>query len=183
MTKKKEKIIHILEKTGVLQFGDFTLASGAKSKYYIDLRILPNFPKEFNQLVEIAIDYIQREIGGLEGVVGIPLAAIPFATLIAHKLQKPYYILRKKPKKHGLQKLLEGEIEEGQKILLVDDLISSGFSKIEAIKALREEGATVEDLFVFIDRTPEGVKSFEKEQNVTVHYLINAKDILARVKD
>ncbi len=115
-------------------------------------------------------------------MVAIPLAGIPFGTMIANQLRKPFYILRKEPKKHGLKKLIEGEIKNGQKILLVDDLISNGFSKLFAINALREEGANVENLFVFIDRTPEGLADFEKEHLLKVHFLINAKDIIARAK-
>jgi len=180
--KTKDNIMKTLEKTGALKFGDFTLASGAKSKYYIDLRIIPNFPEEFNSLIDEAVSYITKHFPDIEGIVGIPMAAIPFGTLIAHKLKKPYYILRKEPKKHGLKKMIEGEITKGQKILLVDDLVSSGFSKAFAITALREEGATVEDLFVFIDRS-EGLADFEKEQSIKVHYLINAKDILDKVKE
>jgi orotate phosphoribosyltransferase len=180
--KTKDNIMKTLEKTGALKFGDFTLASGAKSKYYIDLRIIPNFPEEFNSLVEEAVSYITKHFPDIEGIVGIPMAAIPFGTLIAHKLNKPYYILRKEPKKHGLKKMIEGEITKGQKILLVDDLVSSGFSKAFAITALREEGATVTDLFVFIDRS-EGLADFEKEHAINVHYLINAKDILDKVKE
>ena len=146
------------------------------------MRIIPNFPKEFEELIYHAVAYIKATIPDLEGVVGIPLAAMPFGTLIAYKLNLPYYILRKEPKKHGLKKMLEGEIKKGQKILLVDDLISSGFSKLAAINALRDEGAKVEDLFVFIYRTPEGLTDFEKEHNITVHYLVNAKDILEKAQ-
>ncbi|NHJ33340.1 MAG: orotate phosphoribosyltransferase [Asgard group archaeon] len=178
----KDNIIKTLEKTGALKFGDFTLASGTKSKYYIDLRIIPNFPEEFNILIDEAVSYITKHFPDIEGIVAIPMAAIPFGTLIAHKLNKPYYILRKEPKKHGLKKMIEGEITKGQKILLVDDLVSSGFSKAFAITALREEGATVDDLFVFIDRS-KGLADFEKEQSIKVHYLINAKDILDKVKE
>ncbi len=177
----KDKIIKTLEKTGALKFGDFTLASGAKSKYYIDLRIIPNFPEEFNALIDEAVNYISKHFPDIEGIVAIPMAAIPFGTLIAHKLKKPYYILRKEPKDHGLKKMIEGEITKGQKILLIDDLVSSGFSKAFAITALREEGATVDNLFVFIDRS-EGLAEFENEQSIKVHYLINAKDILDKVK-
>ncbi|MFW9922168.1 MAG: orotate phosphoribosyltransferase [Candidatus Thorarchaeota archaeon] len=178
----KESVFTILEKTGALKFGDFTLASGAKSKYYIDMRIIPNFPEEFEIIIDEAVEYIKENCKDIEGVVGIPLAAIPFASLIAYKLKKPYYILRKEPKDHGLKKMVEGEIKPGQKILLVDDLISSGFSKLFAIEAMREEGAKVEDLFVFIDRTPEGLVEFEKEQAIKVHYLVNAKEILERAE-
>ena len=180
-TNTKETLFEILETTGALKFGDFTLASGAKSKYYIDLRIIPNFPEQFDKMVDEAVKYIQKTFPEVEGIVGIPMAAIPYGTLIAHKLKKPYYILRKEPKKHGLKKMLEGTIKEGQKILLIDDLISSGFSKSFAIKALKDEGANVLDLFVFIDRSP-GLEEFEKENSIKVHYLINVKDILAKVE-
>ena len=71
----KDQIITTLKKTGALKFGDFTLASGAKSKYYIDLRILPNFPNEFEILIDIALDYIKQNIADIEGIVAIPLAA------------------------------------------------------------------------------------------------------------
>jgi orotate phosphoribosyltransferase len=179
----KDQIITTLKETGALKFGDFTLASGAKSKYYIDLRILPNFPKEFEILIDIALDYIKKNITDIEGIVAIPLAAMPFGALLAYKLNKPFYILRKEPKKHGLKKMIEGEIKPSQKILLVDDLISSGFSKVFAINALRDEGADVKNLFVFIDRTPEGLAECEKEQSIKVHYLLNVKDLLAQVKE
>jgi len=157
------------------------LASGEKSKYYIDLRIIPNFPEAFEKLIGFAVQYLQKSCPETKGVVAIPLAGIPFGTLIAFQLHKPFYILRKEPKKHGLKKLIEGEIKEGQKILLVDDLISSGFSKLFAINALREEGAIVENLFVFINRTQEGFADFEKNHNLKLHYLINAEDILSKV--
>jgi orotate phosphoribosyltransferase len=179
-TQQKEKVISVLEKTGALKFGDFTLASGAKSTYYIDLRIIPNFPKEFEQLIDEAVTYLQKNKIVFDAIVGIPMAAVPFATLLAYKLKKPYYILRKEPKKHGLKKMIEGTIKKGTTILLVDDLISSGFSKVYAIEALREEEAVVEHLFVYIDRTPEGLQEFEKEQDIQVHYLLNAKDLLAK---
>jgi len=180
LTPPKMKIFEILEKTGALQFGDFTLASGAKSKYYIDLRIIPNFPEEFAALVAEAVNYLEEHGVDFEGIAAIPLAAMPFGTLLAYQMKKPFYILRKEPKKHGLKKMVEGVLRKGQKILLVDDLISSGFSKVFALKALREEGAEVTDMFVFIDRTPEGLAAFEQGHNIKVHYLVNAKEILAR---
>jgi len=98
--------------------------------------------------------------------------------MIANKLNKPFYILRKEPKKYGLKKMIEGEIKKGQKILLVDDLISSGFSKLFAVNTLRDEGAIVADLFVFICRTSEDITDFEKKHLIKVHSLINIKDIL-----
>ena len=178
MDKVKEKIIEILEQTGALKYGEFILASGVKSKYYIDLRIIPNYPKAFEKLTNFAVKYLCKNITEIEGVVAIPLAGIPFGTMIANKLNKPFYILRKEPKKYGLKKMIEGEIKKGQKILLVDDLISSGFSKLFAVNTLRYEGAIVADLFVFICRTSEDITDFEKKHLIKVHSLIKIKDIL-----
>ncbi|MFX1323440.1 MAG: orotate phosphoribosyltransferase [Promethearchaeota archaeon] len=177
----KQEIIKILVKTNALKFGDFTLASGEKSPFYIDLRVIPNYPEAFKEIIEISINYLKINCPEIEGVIGIPLAGIPFATMIAYQLHKPFYILRKEPKKYGLNKMIEGELKQGQKILLVDDLISSGFSKLNAINALREEGAVVGNLFVFIDRTKQGLAGFEKENSIKVHYLINMEDILSKV--
>ena len=157
------------------------LASGAKSKYYIDLRVIPNFPKAFEKLINFAVDYLTKCRLNIEGIIAVPLAGIPFGTMIANKLNKPFYILRKESKNHGLKKMIEGDIEKGQKILLVDDLISSGFSKLSVINAIREEGAIVEDLFVFISRTSDDIGKFEKENSIKVHFLIDSKDILVKL--
>ncbi len=145
------------------------------------MRVIPNFPEAFEDLIKLAVSYLSENCPKIQGVVAIPLAGIPFGTMIANQLHLPFYLLRKEPKEHGLKKLIEGEITNGQKILLVDDLISSGFSKLFAVNSLREEGAHVENLFVFIDRTPEGLTDFEKEHSIKVHYLINSKDILSKV--
>ncbi|MFX1313931.1 MAG: orotate phosphoribosyltransferase, partial [Promethearchaeota archaeon] len=171
----KEIIIKILEETGAIKFGEFTLASGVKSKYYIDLRVIPNYPDVFEKLIGFAIVYIKKNIK-CDGVVAVPIAGIPFGTMIAYQLHKPFYILRKEPKKHGLKKLVEGKIEKGEKILLVDDLISNGYSKLFAINALREEGANVKNLFVFINRSIGNLVDFEKEHKIKVHSLLNIKD-------
>jgi len=178
MNEVKKHIIKILKKTGALKFGEFTLASGEKSNYYIDLRVIPNFPEEFKKLTGFIIHYLKNSYLEFEGVVAIPLAGMPFGIMIASQLHKPFYILRKEPKKYGLKKMIEGEIKKGQKILLVDDLISSGFSKSYAIDALREEGANLEDLFVIINRTLHGLEDFEKKYRIKVHCLINVEDIL-----
>ncbi|MFW9866494.1 MAG: orotate phosphoribosyltransferase [Candidatus Thorarchaeota archaeon] len=181
MKGTNEHIIKILKKTGALKFGDFTLASGEKSNYYIDLRVIPNFPDEFKKIIGYVIAYIKTKCLKFDGVVAIPLAGMPFGIMIAHQFHKPFYIMRKKPKDHGLRHLIEGEIKPGQKILLVDDLISSGFSKSYAINALREEGAHLEDLFVIIDRTYSNLSDFEKEYKIKVHYLITVDDILFQI--
>ncbi|MHA2006387.1 MAG: orotate phosphoribosyltransferase [Promethearchaeota archaeon] len=178
MNESKEEIINSLEQIGALKYGEFILASGAKSNYYIDLRIIPNYPEVFARLISLATQFLIDKNLVIEGVVGIPLAGIPFGTMIATQLNKPFYILRKEPKDHGLKKMIEGQIKKGQKILLVDDLISSGFSKIFAINALRDEGARVDDLFVVVNRVSDNLREFEKENSIKIHFLVEAKDIL-----
>jgi orotate phosphoribosyltransferase len=175
MDNQKGEIIQILEETGALKYGEFTLASGDKSNYYIDLRVIPNFPKAFKKLINFAVEYIKNINLNFQGIVAIPLAGIPFGTMIASQFNKPFYILRKEPKQYGLKKMIEGEIKD-QKILLIDDLISSGFSKIYAINALRNEGAIVKDLFIFISRVSNDLKKFEKDHYIKVHFLIDIND-------
>ncbi|MFV2015565.1 MAG: orotate phosphoribosyltransferase [Candidatus Heimdallarchaeota archaeon] len=154
-----------------LKFGDFTLASGAKSSFYIDLRFLPSFPKVFFNLIEQMYKYI--EAIEFDAIIGIPLAGIPFATALSLSSEKPLHLLRKTPKDHGLKKFIEGPSIEGKKILLVDDLISSGYSKEFAIKAIRDVGGKVSDLVVLINRATDSLDEWKQNWNISIHSLYN----------
>jgi orotate phosphoribosyltransferase len=101
----KLEICKILNKIGALQFGTFKLTSGKISPYYIDLRVVPSFPDAFHKICSFYVDFIEEEIGldDFNRVAGIPVAGIPFASVIAYTLKKPFLYIRKGVRLHGRQ--------------------------------------------------------------------------------
>ena len=110
----------------------FTWTSGKKSPIYCDNRKLISYPKVRSLIVEYFIELIQKDFSEVELIAGTATAGIPWAALIAEKLDLPMIYIRSKPKGHGLGSAIEGKIEEGQKTLIIEDLISTGKSSIEA---------------------------------------------------
>lgn len=159
-----------LASVNALRFGDFTLASGAKSNFYIDLRYLPSFPDLYQDLILTMYKQIGETLN-FDIIMGIPLAGVPFATSLSWISKKPLHLLRKTSKSHGLKKLIEGPPIEGKHVLLVDDLISSGHSKEFAIEAIRDEGGLVSDLLVLINRSTDDISSWEINWNIKIHSL------------
>lgn len=175
-----KQLISTLEKISVLRFGDFKLKDGSRSSVYIDLRILPNFPEEFQEIINIAADYIRKSesIGAFDGIIAPPIAGIPLGVTLALKLKKKFFLARLEPKNHGTRKLIEGNISK-KRILMVDDVITSGGSKIPLLNAIRSHGGKIDSLFVFINRMPnkEVIKKFEQECNITLSFLLSLEDL------
>jgi orotate phosphoribosyltransferase len=165
---QKEQFLTSLHNVDSLKFGSFILASGNKSNFYLDLRLIPSHPELFeitgNLLVSKARD-LDYDI-----IVGIPTAGVPFASYIAIDQKKPLIYLRKESKGHGMKKKIEGISVNNKKVLLVDDLISSGFSKEFAIKNIRDEGGIVDNVLVIIDRRAREIDylNWERENKVEV---------------
>ncbi|OLS19355.1 MAG: Orotate phosphoribosyltransferase [Candidatus Heimdallarchaeota archaeon LC_3] len=139
-----------LREMNALKFGDFTLASGKSSKFYLDLRLIPSYPRLFKKIGDLLIKKCRTL--DFDIVVGIPTAGVPFATYISIFCEKPLIYLRKEIKSHGTKKKLEGIKVDNKRVLLVDDLISSGFSKEFAIQNIRSERGIVEEILVLVDR-------------------------------
>jgi len=174
----KVEICRILNKIGALQFGTFKLTSGKISPYYIDLRIVPSFSDAFQKVCDFYVDFIKDEIGvkNFERIAGIPVAGIPFASLIAYNLKKPFLYIRKGVRLHGRQKRIEGILAPGDRILLIDDLITTGLSLKKAAKALTAEGGVVTDALVLLDREEGGREKLEKN-GIKLHALLNISEI------
>jgi len=174
----KVKICKILNKIGALQFGAFKLTSGKISPYYIDLRIVPSFPDAFQQIGDFYVNFIKEEIGleNFERVAGIPVAGIPFASLIAYNLKKPFLYIRKGVRLHGRQRRIEGILTPGDRVLLIDDLITTGLSLRKASKAITAEGGLINDAVVLLDREEGGTEKL-KESGIKLHALLNMSEI------
>ncbi|MFX1317888.1 MAG: orotate phosphoribosyltransferase [Promethearchaeota archaeon] len=173
-----KSIAILLHNTGAIQFGDFTLASGKKSPYYIDLRVIPSFPQEFKELADLFTGWItgHPEVT-FTRIAGVPTAGISFATAVCNRLSMPLLYIRKQPKKYGRQKRVEGVFEQGDQILVIDDLITDGGSKLEAVEALREAGAKVTDVLVAVDREQGGAEQLKKEK-IKLHKLASISLII-----
>ena len=162
---------------GALQFGDFTLASGAKSSYYIDIKKASTNPAVLKLIAELMAEEIRNTGLKVDRIAGVVLGSVPLAAALALETGIPYVMIRKEKKDHGTGKLIEGELEIGDKVLVVEDVITSAGSSIAAIETLREFGAVVEDVFSVIDRESGGVENL-RQIGVTLHPLVKASDLL-----
>jgi len=173
----KAELCRVLNKIGALEFGTFKLTSGKTSPYYIDLRIVPSFPDAFQKVCDLYVKLIEKDLGveKFERVAGIPTAGIPFASLVAYQLKKPFLYIRPKARLHGRERRIEGILMPGDRVLLVDDLITTGKSLRKAVAAIRAEGGVVTDAVVLVDREEGGKEKMAKD-DVSLHYLLRASE-------
>ncbi|MDX1374521.1 MAG: orotate phosphoribosyltransferase [Burkholderiales bacterium] len=177
----------LLEVKAVLFWDEkpFVFTSGWASPVYIDCRKLIFYPRIRAQLVDFAEATLMRDAGfeQFDVVAGGETAGIPYAAWIADRFGLPMQYVRKKPKGFGRNAQIEGDVREGARTLLVEDLTTDGRSKINFCTALREAGAVVEHVFVnfFYDIFPESKKTMS-DLNVRLHYLATWWDVLAVVK-
>lgn len=182
--KLETELCRILVRTGAIKFGLFKLTSGKLSPYYIDLRTIPSFPSAFKTIVSMYETLIKKEIGlkSFDRIGCVPIAGIAFASVIAIDLDKPLLCVRKEAKEHGRKRRIEGLLEPGDKILLIDDLITTGKNMIEAVNSIRSEGGIVEKGLALIDRQESGVEKL-KEMNVTVHTFMHVSELAKKLLD
>src|SRR5437764_11577477 len=163
----------------------FVFTSGAASPVYIDCRKLIFYPRIRGQLVDFAAVTLARDAGfeQFDVVAGGETAGIPYAAWLADRLGLPMQYVRKKPKGFGRNAQIEGDVREGARTLLVEDLTTDGRSKINFVSALRDAGAIVEHVFVNFDYDifPESKQTLA-ELNVKLHYLATWWDVLTVVK-
>jgi orotate phosphoribosyltransferase len=175
---KKVEIAKILHKIDALKFGVFKLTSGKASPYYIDLRVVPSFPDAFRQICDFYSDYIISRIGidNFDRIAGVPLAGIPFASQIAYNLKKPFLYVRKSIRHHGRQRRVEGILISGDRVLLVDDLVTTGLNLKKAAESIRAEGGVVNEAVAFLDREEGGKEKLERS-GIKVHTLLKISEM------
>lgn len=121
----------------------FTWASGLKSPIYCDNRKTLSYTKVRTYIKTAFVDIIAEEFKNCDVIAGVATAGIPHGALVADVLNKPFVYVRDKPKAHGMENLIEGKLDKGQKVVVIEDLISTGGSSLKSIHALREAGAEV----------------------------------------
>lgn len=167
-----------LHQNSAIKFGDFTLSSGKKSSYYVDLRLVPSFPHQFRKMVKGLQALISEQIGydSFDCLASVPTGGLVIASALAIETVKPLVYVRSQPKEHGTSKSIEGKIEKGAKVLMVDDVATTGGSVSNAITQLKEAGATIKDTYVIINRM-EGADKLLSSHGVKLHSLTNILEI------
>jgi orotate phosphoribosyltransferase len=160
------ELSRILVKTGATKFGLFKLSSGKLSPYYIDLRMIPGDPKALETVIEIYETMARSKIGvtSFDRIAGVPTAGVPYASILAYTLSKPFLYVRRETKTHGGERRVEGQLFPGERVVLVDDLITTGKNTLQAAEAIRAEGGQVEDVIVLIDRQEGGTAALAQAQ-------------------
>jgi uridine monophosphate synthetase len=180
LTKLKRKVLEGLIRTECFKLGEFVLKSGIKSPFYVDLRRVASDPKVL-RLAGKAYAQLMRDLD-FDRVAGIPVAALPLASAASLETGTPMIYPRIPPKAHGTGNNIEGEWKKGEKALLLDDLITTGKSKQEAIEVLRGEGLVVTDLVVLLERGAAGRKDMEAS-GVKLHAFAQIEEFFTVAKD
>jgi orotate phosphoribosyltransferase len=162
-------------KNEIIKFGDFTLKSGKKSWFYLDLRLLPSFPETFNLSIKCFKESL-KHIKKIDALAGIAVGGIPFSSVLGNDMKLPSLIVRMHHKDHGMKKKIEGVVFPGADVVLIDDLITTGSSKIPAIMALRESGYKINDMVVLVDRSQGNLGQLEG-LGVNLHSSVSIEEI------
>ncbi len=165
----------------------FTLASGEVSPYYVDCRNLLSHPEPRHMVATLAYDVIKGLpldcIGGLEiGAIPLATAISSFGFLATPQQTWRTFVVRKQPKGHGLGKLLEGAIGNGDRALIVDDVLTSGGSLLRAVKAARDAGLQVQHAFVVVDREEQNGRARVEAEGLTLHRLFTVQDLMQVIR-
>ncbi|GIZ15482.1 orotate phosphoribosyltransferase [Capnocytophaga catalasegens] len=158
----------------------FTWASGWRSPIYCDNRIILSYPTVREQIAENMAQQIKRLYGIPDLIAGVATGAIGIGLLVAEKLKLPFIYVRPEPKKHGRQNQIEGKAEKGQKVVVIEDLISTGMSSLNAISALKNNNLHVLGMLaIFSYGFDTAIQNFAKE-NVTIHSLSDYEHLLEK---
>lgn len=169
-------LAHDLITTGCVRFGEFTLKSGAISPIYIDLRRLVSHPSVLQRVAQAYAEKL-RELN-FDRLAGIPYAALPIATAIALAMNRPLIYPRREAKVYGTRASIEGEFISGETVVVIDDLATTGGTKIETIEKLKHAGLIVRDTVVLIDRE-QGARESLAAAGYTLHAVASLHDLLA----
>jgi uridine monophosphate synthetase len=173
----KERLARELHKNGLIKFGSFVLKSGLTSPFYIDLRQAQSFP----DTLQAVADTFEEMLAGVDEEVflaGVPEAGTPLATATGFQTKRKLLQPRKVVKDHGTKSSVEGAYQPGDRVVMIDDLITKGDSKLEAIEQITAAGLVLEKFIVLIDREQGGLGTI-REAGHTIEAAVTITELLA----
>jgi len=173
---QKQELIAALKACGAVRYGNFTLTSGKKTKYYIDIKKASTDPKTLKLIARQAA----IKIGDMDvsTVAGIELGSVPLATAVSMETELPLLIVRKATKGYGTKSRFVGDIKPKDKIVMLEDVTTTGGSVRDAVKIVREAGASVKHIISVVDRE-EGAKENMREAGAELFPLLSVSDLLS----
>jgi len=162
----------MLEDCGAIKYGEFTLTSGKKSNYYVDIKLASTQPKILREIASQMAENVEGD-----RIAGMELGAVPIASAVSLETDLPFLMVRKKKKGHGTAGRIEGKFERGDKVTVVEDVTTTGGSSVETVEVLRDAGAEVEKVLVVVDRK-EGAEKRLKDVDVELIPLITADELI-----
>lgn len=175
--KVAEQLLKI-EAVSLSPSNPFTWASGLKSPIYCDNRLTMSYPETRNFIAEKFVELIKQYYPDVEVIAGTATAGIPHAAWVAEKMGLPMIYVRSSAKGHGKGNQIEGNLHQGQKVVVIEDLISTGGSVLDACQAIEDAGGTILGVAaIFTYQLTSGFKNFE-EKNVELHTLSNYNELI-----
>ena len=183
----RERVATQFSESELLKFGEFTLKSGLKSPFYIDLRKVQSHPETFHAVTDAYSEMLADIEPGVL-LAGVPEAATPLAAAVGYKTKRVLVQPRKVVKDHGTKSSIEGDFNPGDRVILLDDLITKGDSKLEAIKQVEDAGLVVEKFVVLVDREQGGLDvvreaGYDIEAAFTITALLNSLQQLGKIDE
>lgn len=170
----KENLIQLLKENNVIKFGEFTLSSGRQSDYYVDMKRAVTSPIILSQVAEIIAERIDEK--SIDRIAGPALGAIPVVTAVSLATGIPMLMIRKAKKDYGTSNFIEGDLVEGDQVVVLEDVTTTGNSLLDAVKVIEENGGKVQKTFVIVDRD-EGAKVIFKEKRIAFEPLVSIDEL------
>jgi uridine monophosphate synthetase len=174
------RFLQCLYDIGAVKFGEFTLKSGRVAPVYLDLRVLVADPDALRQAGEILVEKLR--LLSFDRIAGIPYAGLPLGVAAALAGRYPLCYARKEAKEYGTRQQIEGGPRAGERVVLIDDVITDGGAKLEAVAPFRAAGLVVEDVLVLIDRE-QGGREVLAGQGLRLHACYTLRELLAALRD
>lgn len=165
-------LARLIVESGAFKTGTFTLSSGETSDYYVDMKLACADPALLNTLAQHGSMYAI----GHDALAGTALGGVPFAVALGLETGRPTFLVRSSSKEHGTRSRIEGPVKGEERVLLVEDVVTTGGSLLDAVQAVQETGCTVEHAITIVDRE-QGAQDLLRENDVALHALVTLTEL------